>query len=100
MLFLSSSPLLDFVMAGDGLARRSGDLSSPMQPCRGRINVVNLQTRTTGAASKDLRALYQRIDIISLLDLPAAGYRRTAHCSVVAALDAVFGRVGVSRTND
>jgi hypothetical protein len=45
-----------------------------MQPCRGRINVVNLQTRTTGAASKDLRAMHQRIDIISLLYFWLAGY--------------------------
>ncbi|PKO89440.1 MAG: hypothetical protein CVU16_12205 [Betaproteobacteria bacterium HGW-Betaproteobacteria-10] len=54
-------------MACDGLARWSGDLSSPMQPYRGRINVVNLQTRSDGGCSEDLRAMRQRIDIISLL---------------------------------
>ena len=54
-------------MACDGLARWSGGLSSPMQPYRGRINVVNLQTRSDGGCSEDLRAMHQRIDIISLL---------------------------------
>ena len=60
-----------------------------MQPCRGRINVVNLQTRTTGAASKDLRALHQRIDLISITYFRAAGYRGLpqlrawACCSIV-----------------
>ena len=38
-----------------------------MQPYRGRINVVNLQTRSDGGCSEDLRAMHQRIDIISLL---------------------------------
>jgi hypothetical protein len=38
-----------------------------MQPYRGRINVVNLQTRSNGGCSEDLRAMRQRIDIISLL---------------------------------
>jgi hypothetical protein len=43
-----------------------------MQPYRGRINVVNLQTRNNGGCSEDLRAMRQRIDIISLLYFWAA----------------------------
>jgi hypothetical protein len=75
MLFLSSS-LLGFVMAGDGLARWSGGLSSPMQPCRGRINEVNLQNKNDGGCFGDLRAFLQRIDINSLLHFHLAGYGR------------------------
>jgi len=73
MKFLSSS-LLGFVMACDGLARRSGGLCSPMQPRRGRINVVNLQNKNDGGCFGDLRAMHQRIDIISLLYFWPAGY--------------------------
>jgi len=77
MLFLSSS-LLGFVMACDGLARWSGGLSSPMQPCRGRINEVNLQNKNDGGCFGDLRELLQHIDINSLLHFRPAGYGRVA----------------------
>jgi hypothetical protein len=45
-----------------------------MQPCRGRINVVNLQNKNDGGCFGDLRAMHQRIDIISLLYFFLAGY--------------------------
>jgi len=60
------------------LARRSGGLSSPMQPCRGRINEVNLQNKNDVGCFGDLRALLQRIDINSLLYFWSAGYGRVA----------------------
>jgi hypothetical protein len=49
-----------------------------MQPCRGRINVVNLQNKNDGGCFGDLRAMHQRIDIISLLYFFLAGYGEAA----------------------
>jgi len=63
MLVFPFLAAFDVVLTGDGLARRSGGLSSPTQPCRGRINGVNQQTKPTwtGGCSEILRAKHQRI---------------------------------------
>jgi len=71
-----------FVLLGDVLARWSGGLSSPRQPARGRVNgeLEPAKQAESGGCSGDLRALHQRIDIISLLYFWPAGYADPEAC--------------------